>query len=237
HCFFQLDHHLARTVRSMRLLGWDYQLDEARLRRAIHDCCVAYPSPEVRVRIDVLAAPATALGSDSRELIALMPFTPPSAALYEEGVALGYATGLHRDNPLAKTATFAKERKKAEGDHFYEHLMTNEQGAILEATSANFYAIRDGVLYTAGEGVLEGVTRRIVLDLVQAEGISLQLQAVHVDEIFLLDEALISSSSRGVMPVVQIGSQVIGNGRPGPFTQTLIAAYNGYVEAHLQTAI
>lgn len=240
--FFQLEHHLARTVRSMRLLGWDYQLDEERLRRAIHELCTAYPSPEMRVRIDILAEPATAFGSTSRELIALMPFTPPSAMLYAKGIVVGYATGLHRTNPLAKTADFAEARKQASTHDsgvsgFYEHLLTNDQGQILEATSANFYAVRDGVIYTAGEGVLEGVTRRILLDLVAAQGIPLRLQAIHVDEVPTLDEALISSSSRGIMPIVQIGDQTIANGIPGPLTKKLIAAYNGHVEAHLQTAI
>ena len=112
--FLHLDHHLVRTVRSMALLGWDYQLDEQRLRRAIHDLCTAYPAPEMRIRIDILAAPATARGSDSRELLALMPFTPPSPTLYVEGVTVGFATGLHRANPLAKTADFAKARKEAD---------------------------------------------------------------------------------------------------------------------------
>jgi branched-subunit amino acid aminotransferase/4-amino-4-deoxychorismate lyase len=239
--FFQLDHHLARTVNSMRLLGWDYQLDEARLRRAIHDLCTAYPASELRVRIDILAAPATALGSDSRDLIALMPFTPPPASLYTDGVALGYATGLHRANPLAKTAGFADARKQATAQstsgNVYEYLMTNDQGQILEATSANFYAVRDGMVYTAGEGVLEGVTRRIVLDLVAAAEIPLQWQAVPVGDVPLLAEAMISSSSRGIVPAVRIGDQVIGDGRPGPITQQLIAAYNAYVAAHLKTAL
>lgn len=235
--FLHLDHHLARTVQSMRLLGWDYQLDEGRLRCAIHELVTAYPAPELRVRIDILAAPATARGSDSRELLALMPFTPPSSMLYEKGVALGYATGLHRAQPLAKTADFAAARKQVEAANFYESLMTTDQGEILEATSANFYAVRGGVLYTADKGVLEGVTRRIVLDLVQAAAIPLQLQPATIADLPLLDEALISSSSRGVVPVVRIGDQMIGDGRPGPVTQQLIAAYNTYVEAHLQTAI
>ena len=236
--FFQLDHHLARTVKSMRLLGWDYTLDEARLRRAIHELCTAYPSPEMRVRIDVLAAPATALGADSRELIALMPFTPPPHQLYQQGVAVGYATGLHRDNPLVKTADFAEARKRApQADNYYEQLLVDDQGQILEATSANFYAVRNGIVYTAGEGVLEGVTRRIVLDLVQAAALPVTMQAIHIDDVPTLDEALISSSSRGILPVVRIGDQIIGHGQPGPITQQLIAAYTAYVAAHLQTAI
>lgn len=236
HQFFQLEHHLARTVKSMRLLGWDYALDEGRLRRAIHELCLAYPSPEMRVRIDVLAAPATSLGVNSRELIALMPFTPPPVTLYTQGVAVGYAAGLHRSNPLVKTADFAAARKQAVHDNFYEHLLTDEQGFILEATSANFYAVRGGVIYTAGAGVLEGVTRRIVLELIGQAGVPLALQAIHVDEVPTLAEAMISSSSRGVLPVVRVGDQIIGNGQPGPITQQLIAAYAAYVEAHLQPA-
>jgi branched-subunit amino acid aminotransferase/4-amino-4-deoxychorismate lyase len=167
-----------------------------------------------------------------------MPFTPPPDELYQQGVAVGYATGLHRDNPLVKTADFAEARKRAaQVDRAYEQLLTNDQGEILEATSANFYAVRAGVFYTAGEGVLEGVTRRIVLDLVQAAAIPLTMQAIPITTVATLDEAMISSSSRGILPVVRIGEQVISNGQPGPITQQLIAAYNAYVEAHLQTAL
>lgn len=69
------------------------------------------------------------------------------------------------------------------------------------------------------------------------QAIPLQLQAIHVDEVPTLDEALISSSSRWILPVVRIGAQLLGDGTPGPITKQLIAAYNDYVEAHLQTAI
>lgn len=237
-CFFQLGHHLARTVNSLRLLGWSYTLDEQRLRCAIHNLCTAFPSPEMRVRIDILAKPATIFGVNSRELIAIMPFTLLPASCSQKGIAVGFAQGLQRNNPLIKTADFAEERKQAGSTEDYrEYLLTSDTGEILEATSANFYAVRDGVLYTAGEGVLEGVTRRVVLDLVAAQHIPLQLQAIHQSEIGMLDEAMISSSSRGVLPVVCIGDQVIGTGRPGLITQQLIAAYNAYVKAHLKTAL
>jgi len=235
--FFQLDHHLARTVRSMRLLGWTYQPDEKRLRQAIHELSTAYPAPETRLRLDLLAEPVHLLGHESRELLALMPFTPPPPSLYTDGVAVGYATGLHRDNPLVKNASFANARKEAVRDSVYEQFLTNAQGQILEATSANFYGVRDGIFYTADEGVLEGVTRRILLDLVRAQGIPVQLQPLLVAEVPTLDEAMISSSSRGLLPVVQIDTTRIGDGTPGPITRRLIAAYNAYVDAHLQTAI
>jgi branched-subunit amino acid aminotransferase/4-amino-4-deoxychorismate lyase len=83
HKFLYLNRHLARTERSMALLGWTYRLDRARLLRALHAVVTAAAWPEMRVRLDILAGPAEALGTTSRELIALQLFTPPLPELYE----------------------------------------------------------------------------------------------------------------------------------------------------------
>ncbi len=236
--FLHLEHHLARTVNSMRLLGWDYALDETRLRQAIHTLCMAFPAAEMRVRIDVLAEPALALGTASRELIALAPFTPPPADFYAQGVAVEIAADLARDNPLIKTAKFAAARKDQRlGANKYEALLVAANGDILEGASSNFYGIQAGVLYTAGQGVLEGITRAIVLDLARQLPLPVHTNPVNVATIDQLDEAAISSSSRGVLPVVQIGDTLIGNGQPGPYTRRLIEGYARYVAHHIKTAI
>lgn len=236
--FLRLDHHLARTVKSMRMLGWDYQLDELRLRQAIHTLCTAFPAPEMRVRIDVLAEPALALGADSRELIALAPFLPLPAEFYAQGVAVDFATGLKRGNPLIKTADFAEARKHIElGAGSYEALLVEPNGDILEGTNSNFYGVRAGALYTAGQGVLEGITRAIILDLARALPMPVHTIPINVAAVDQLDEAAISSSSRGLLSVVQIGDTQIGNGRPGPYTERLMAAYNEFVAQNIKTAI
>lgn len=235
--FLRLDHHLARTVNSMRLLGWDYELDESWLRQVIHTLCTAYPAPEMRVRIDVLAEPARNLGTESRELLALMPFTPLPPAYYTEGVTVDFAPDLHRANPLIKTADFAEARKRSSGNTASYELLLVENGKILEGTSSNFYGVRDGVLYTAGQGVLEGITRSVILDLARQLPLPVQLEAIGVDEIEQLAEAAISSSSRGLLPVVQVGETIIGSGQPGPHTQRLMAAYEAFVARNIRTAI
>jgi branched-chain amino acid aminotransferase len=237
--FLWLDHHLARTVASMQLLGWTYELDEGALRQALHTVCTAAPFAEMRVRIDVLAAPATALGTESRVLVALMPFTPLPASYYEAGVAVGFVEGLARQNPRIKTAAFVAARK-AQGptpSTVYEQLMTGADGVILEGVSSNFYGFRQGTLYTAGAGVLEGITRRILLDLATQAGIPVKLEPVYVDAVSMLDEAAISSSSRGLLPVVMIEGQPIGNGRPGPLSRRLMRLYDDYVVGAVKTAV
>ena len=93
------------------------------------------------------------------------------------------------------------------------------------------------MVYTAGEGVLEGITRRIILSLLPELGISLQLTPVALAEVATLDEAALSSSSRALLPVVQIDDQMIGNGRPGPISQRILAAYNQFVVEAVETAV
>jgi branched-chain amino acid aminotransferase len=237
--FLCLQEHIERTKRSMALLGWDYQLDEPLLRRALHEICSTSPFPEMRVRLDVLAEPAAALGVDSRLLVAVMLFTPPDPALYERGVAVGIARELSRQNPLVKAADFAVRRRRYPVGQtaVYEHLLMDEDGRLLEGTSSNFYAVKDGRVYTAGEGVLEGVTRRIVLELLPALDIPVTMQGVTLAEVAALDEAFLSGSSRAILPVVDIDGHPIGSGRPGAIGRRLLLAYNEFVARSIKTAV
>lgn len=243
HNFLALDGHLDRTEQSMALLGWRYELDRERLCRALDAVCRAFPAPEMRVRFDVLAAPGLALGTTSRELIALQAFEPPAPALYETGVRAALAEPtLSRENPLAKTAGFAARRPAlaldaTETNRPYEYLLTTPDGRILEGSGTNFYGVRDGVLRTAGEGVLEGITRRIILAQATALGVPVSYEPVAVSELALLDEAALSGSSRALLPVVQIDEVVIGDGRPGPVSRRLLAAYQAYLQANIRPAI
>ena len=238
--FLCLQEHIERTKRSMALLGWDYQLDEKLLRQTLHQICSAYPGAEMRVRFDVLAEPADLLGCDSRLLVALMPFLPPPPELYEQGVAVGFAHDLARKRPLVKAAKFAHRRRRRYPigqSGVYEYLMVDENGRLLEGTGTNFYAVRDGIVYTAGKGVLEGITRKIVLDLLPEINVPLRLQAVTEQDISALDEAFLSGSSRAVLPVISIAGQQIGNGRPGVIGRRLLMAYNDFVARSIKTAI
>ena len=236
--FLYLADHIQRTCDSMRLLGWADTLDATQLRQALHEVCTAYPGAEMRVRFDYLAAPARSLGTDSRLLIALIPFTPPSADLYQTGVKVDFAPDLAREYPLAKTADFAQARRAYNvGGEIYEYLLLNEQDQILEGTGTNFYGVLNGVFCTAGEGVLAGVTRKIILELAEKHHILVSLEPIGLAQIPQLSEAALSSSSRALLPVVQMGEQVVGNGRPGPICQQLLAAYNEFLAREVKTAV
>ncbi len=237
--FLELQAHLDRLQQSMALLGWADTLDQRRLRQALHAVCSAYPGDDARVRVDVLAAPATLLGSASRELITLAPFTPLPARAYREGVRVAVAPQLSRPDPLVKDAAFVRARRETLPNlpQLHEYLLCDDAGRLLEGSSSNFYGVAGGVLWTAGAGVLEGITRRIVLRLAARLSIPVRLEAPLRAAVSTLDEAFLSSSSRGVLPVVQIDGESVGDGRPGPVTGRLMRAYDAYVAQALTPAV
>jgi branched-chain amino acid aminotransferase len=237
--FFHLEDHLNRLDRSIALLGWDYQLDRLLLRRALHEVCTAYHRANARIRVDVLAEPADQLASDSQVLIALSPFEAIPEHLYREGVRAEIARELTRAQPQTKKAEFVLQRRRyLESDpSVHEYLLLDAKGRLLEGTTSNFYALREGVLWTAGRGVLEGIARKTILQISGELGIPVHLEPVGEAEIATLQEAALSSASRGIVPIVEIAGQAVGDGRPGPVFSRILAAYRELLAREIRPAI
>ena len=104
-------------------------------------------------------------------------------------------------------------------------------GRILEGLTSNFYAVCNGKLITARYGILLGVTRRFVLRLARSAGYGIDYRALQVAELSGIDEAFITSSSRGVVPVIEVDHSPVGQGRPGSVARELRRAYDTYLVA------
>jgi branched-chain amino acid aminotransferase len=103
--------------------------------------------------------------------------------------------------------------------------------------TSNFFYVRDGVLCTAGRGVLIGVTRQTVITLAKREGVKFCIRALRVNEIPSISEAFITSSSRGIVPVVGIDARKVGDGGVGSVTRRLMQLYNEEVLALAEEVI
>jgi branched-chain amino acid aminotransferase len=234
--FLYLEAHLERLQNSVNLMGWNYPLDRQLIRQVLHRVCTAYPQENSRVRLDVLAeAPPGANGS--RLTIALSPFPPYPPEIYTAGVEVGLVDHLHRDKPQMKDARFVLRRRPFQSGKYHEQLLVDDDGRILEGMTSNFYGVRGSILFTAGEGVLEGIARRIVLQQAGILGIPVRYEAIHIQDLAGLDEAAISSASRALVPVVKIDGQVINDGRPGPITTIILKAYRAFMAREIRPAI
>jgi branched-chain amino acid aminotransferase len=224
----KLDAHLDRMEDSAWREGITLQLDRKRLRQALRQMITDAGYGDVRFRVTVPRA------QPDHFVITLEPYTPPSPALVSGGVRCVTAPGVERRNPAAKTNDWISSRSTFQlAPGIYEGLLVTEDGLILEGFSSNFYAVLDGELRTAGEDVLAGIAQQIVF-AVAPELMILRRDAVSVKDLPELDEAFITSSSRGVIPVIEIDDQLIGDGAPGPRTMAIRRAYIKWVEAHLE---
>lgn len=224
---FRLDAQLDRMRRSASLLGQPFPLTNDWMRWAIRSAVIESGIELPRIRI-------TVPHDDNRiAYISVEPFAQPEAVLYERGVKVGL-TQHARSTARAKDSRFIEARHGLETGDVYEVMMMDADERILEGTSSNFYAVLNGILRTADEGVLAGIARSVLLDV--AGGIlPVDLRPVNRVDLPSLSEAMLTSSSRGIIPIVQIDDIRIGDGTPGAAYRRLSEAYKARITSELES--
>ena len=226
-----LSRHFERLSESAQLAGQPVEIDIEHLRKIIQKIVLQRSDADLRIRltVDLEQAPGTVY-------ITLEPLKTLSPELYVTGCkAKTYR--LQRNNPKAKlTRHIAVARKiRAEYTKDIQEIITiSSDGAILEGLSSNFFAVKDGMLFTAGEGILQGTVRNVVLELAAAEKIPVSFQSVQISDMPDVDEAFICSTSRAILPLVLLDEQVVADGHPGEMTNRLMVLYRRWVERHLE---
>ena len=107
-------------------------------------------------------------------------------------------------------------------------LMLDGAGNVAEATSSNVFVVRDGAVATPAleVGLLAGVTRGILIDLLAQHGLVCSERAITVPEVLDADEVLLTSTLREVQPVIEVAGRRIGEGVPGPMARRLKALFH-----------
>ena len=104
-------------------------------------------------------------------------------------------------------------------------LLVDGQGNVVEGPGFNVFCVSGGALVTPDQGMLEGISRRTVIEIAQSLGLEVQLRTLPADELRGAQEVLLSTSGGGVLPVTRVDQQAIGNGQPGPITRQLVQTY------------
>ncbi len=103
-------------------------------------------------------------------------------------------------------------------------------GVLSEGASCNFFIVEQGVIYTPpqGSGILSGTTRELILSLSDWHGIPRQETDITYERLIAADEVWISSSTRGVVPVLQVDGHQIGNGLKGALWRRMFELFTRY---------
>ncbi len=101
------------------------------------------------------------------------------------------------------------------------------EGVVTEGAATNTFAVFGGELWTHPEGplVLSGITRQIVIELAQAEGIAVREEPYLASRMYGAQEVFVTSTNLEVLPIQSVDGRSIGAGVPGPVTRRLQAAF------------
>jgi branched-chain amino acid aminotransferase len=225
-----INEHFNRLERSAQLENINAHLDRPKLRQALRQLIDQSGYTESRFRITIPR------DMPDQPIITLEAFKPLPEEIYENGVRVA-TVGVARRNPVAKTTEWVTTRKtviEAFPPGIYEGILTSPDGALLEGTTSNFFAVKDDTLRTADDSsVLSGIARRILLNVAKAV-LPIQEKPIHLEELGTVSEALLTSASRGVVPIVEIDGQTIGDGRPGRYSTVLRQLYNDWSSVYME---
>jgi branched-chain amino acid aminotransferase len=228
----RLADHFERLSKSAKFKGLELILDDRIIRQAIRVILNGFdPEQDIRLRItlDLTENPGAIYLAAERLHV-------PSPEAYQQGVAV-VTCGLQRENPQAKLTDFigpASRYRLSLPAGVEEALMVDSEGQILEGLSSNFFALQQSRLFTAGEGILAGITRTLAIQAAQELGVPIHYRPVHLAEIPQFQEAFITSASRGILPVRSVDRSRVGGGFPGEVTNQLMTAFDRLIQRELE---
>jgi branched-chain amino acid aminotransferase len=245
----ELDEHVARLRRSAARLEIPLPDDVApALARAIDELLATEglggPDGDASVRITVSRGPFYGRGllppdehPEATIVVQAWPVPPTPAAHLERGLHL-IASAVRRDpesplNGLKTTsrADFVHARIEARAAGADDALFLTIDGYLSEATSANLFLVRDGALVTPSLAcaILAGTTRDWILRWAASVGLRPEEGLLTVRELVEADEAFLSSSVAGILPVTRFAGEDVGDGRPGEWTRRARADREAFI--------
>lgn len=233
---FHLAEHIARFYRSAAFLGLEVPIDQSQLTQLVEEGVKKNDLPETGVRLTLTGGVANdsymiTPGKPSL-IIMFSAASSPDPSIYETGgkvISIPYL----RQLPEAKSlnymlAVLAHREVKKRGA--VEAIYVNDS-QIYEGTIANLVVVRNGVVLTPKDNVLIGITRNVVLGLCDKLGIEHHEEDLFVKDLSTYDEMFITGTTKEVMPIIQFDETMIGDGKPGPITKKLIAAFQELISS------
>ena len=217
--------HLDRLEQSAAAAGIPLRLERARLRAALRQMMDEGGYAAARFRVTAPRQPADTL------LLTMEEFTPPAPAVRAGGVRVATRRGGRQDAHIKDTAWMHErsEIQAAQAADIYEVILIDDDGRLLEGLGSNFYAIAGGQLWAAVAGVLSGIAQGIALAVAPAI-LPLRQEGFPWPRFAEMEEAFLTSSSRGIIPIIAMDGRPVGDGRPGALTLALQAAYDARAE-------
>ena len=238
---FLYDRHMRRLRRSADMIVLDVPFTDERLAEQINETVAAanLGSSEAYIRV-LLTRGIGELTYDPKAtpnpsvVIIIKPHVDPPAEAFEKGVKVclspflrnhpGSVNPMIKSNNLLNNALAMQEAMRRGGT---ESIMRNYRGELTECTQSNFFIVKNGVALTPplDAGLLPGITREFVFEIGRDIGVNVREQVLRDDDLFSADECFLTSTTKELVPIVQVDDRRIGPGTPGPVTTQLLERF------------
>ena len=229
---FHQPEHLQRFAHSAEQINLTLPWAANELSALIDETVARNRLDNVSIRVVATGGPASDYMTPQGEPSLVIMVTPAPIypeAQYTEGCK-AITVEMIRERPTVKSLNYigaivAVGEAKEQGA--IEALYRTADNHITEGTRANFFLFKGDRLITPEVEILPGITRMAVLKLA-GERFDVVERAIHADELAEADEAFITSSTKEVLPIIQIDETIIGDGKPGANTRFLLDEFRAY---------
>jgi len=231
---FELEAHLSRLDRSAQALGLRQPYSRQQWTQFVHEAIqrAAFPEAKIYVQITRGVAPRDHAYSDDllpTVVMTIREFRPLNPSVRAAGVEAMTIEDIRWGRCDIKSVNLLANvlaRQQAKHAQVFETILV-KGGEVTEGAVSNVMVVRDGTLITAPEGplILSGVTRALVLQIAQQEGVHIREQSCSQAELYSASEVFLTGTTVEVLGVVRIDGKPISDGKPGPVTQRLATRF------------
>lgn len=231
---FHMRDHLARLRRSAAALHLAVPYTDDEIVDIAHTLVARLGLDNQGLRMIVTGGPAHTPDLFEKPRLVMIAEELPEypADAYQKGVKL-LTCEFQRELPHVKTTNYVTAFRlaplKKEKGAF--ELLYTWRGKVLECARDSFFVVRGDGLVAPKEDVLESITRKVVVEIVKGR-FRMEERDMLVEELGQVDEAFLASTSKQVVPVVQVDERRIGSGAVGPVTRTIMGLFDDYIERY-----
>ena len=244
---FKINEHLDRLYKSAKAVDINIPCDRKKLTNIMIETVKKTRLKDAYLKCIVTRGvnekPVMGKGDVSNSTIVVFA-VPPVSIIDSKKINMGVnliSTSIKRApfetlDPRIKSTNYLPNmlmRRQAIASGADEALSYDQNGYITEAGAANIFLVhystsptKNIVVYTPDQGILEGITRNTVFDIVEKNNLGecLKKNLTRYD-VFTSDEIFLTSTAGGIFPVVAVDNIVIGNGKPGKITKIIVDNY------------
>jgi branched-subunit amino acid aminotransferase/4-amino-4-deoxychorismate lyase len=238
--FFRLDDHLTRIEASCQKLRLALPLPREEVKRILVDMVVKSSIRDAFAELIVTRGLCGIRTTKPEELTKnnLYMFIQPYAWIMEPdmqqvgGTAI-IAQTVRRVPPSSMDPTiknfqwgdFVRGMFEAADRNAAYPFLTDGDGNLTEGSGFNIVLVKEGALYTPDRGVLQGITRKSVVDVARANKIEIRIEVVPVELAYNCDELFICTTGGGIMPITSLDGMPVKDGQIGPITKAISDGY------------